>query len=68
MASKKDNAEQEEKAPEAEPETLVGSGAPMLKVRAKAGVLGLAAGQETTMADTEEVRANVATGNLEVLD
>jgi hypothetical protein len=50
-----------------QPESLVGSGTPMLRVRAHARVLGLAPGQTNTVVDSDEVRANARVGNLTIL-
>lgn len=47
---------------------LVGSGAPMVQVRANAGVLGLSAGQIGNFARLPEVEANIDNGNLSVVE
>ncbi len=46
---------------------LVGSGAPMITVKANVGCLGLSAGDEATFVQTEEVRLNIQNENLSVV-
>jgi hypothetical protein len=60
--AKQDKTDDTVDTPDPEPPSLVGSGAPMVTLRANAGCLGLSAGEVATFAESEETKALVANG------